>query len=512
MKRMNYPTNQLRFSSVRIFLLSLLACSLELGHPLQAAALSPRIPQDQGTVIFDEDFEDGDIASDLAGSGNYFLPPLDQFSNIVDAEGGKVFEINYQFDEFQRDISWIGEPFDSIEVRFRSRLPIGIPIGENSRPWVDLKQFRVFEDTGQLGDVFTTVIDKYDEAFENQGFEHWEIVHLYTPNVIAERITLEPPYERWIEFRYYMKWNSPGQSDGVLMIWHDDNLVFDNQQLEWFAADKQLRPTGLWIGGNYSGGAAGSPVVPVIRQFDDVFVKINGPIPGSSDNAAFQNGVLIVPGQSSETYTLNFEWAQRFAEFGNEFGYFIADEDNGTVDGIGPGQMDYAAASLNHPSRRIIFESGEGAGAETMVQVPGGSNIVLYMIQNATTSDFVNDNPSNETDQTPLAFFSIPNANPDNFDHLRESSTRENRWQLGWEDLLYGGDQSFMDAVINLELAIADAILGDINNDGTIDFLDIGPFVNLLLRGSYSANADFDRNGIVDFQDIAPFVNTLQRN
>ena len=108
--------------------------------------------------------------------------------------------------------------------------------------------------------------------------------------------------------------------------------------------------------------------------------------------------------------------------------------------------------------------------------------------------------------------YSIPNANPDNFGHLRESSTRENRWQLGWEDLLYGGDQSFMDAVINLELAIADAILGDINNDGTIDFLDIGPFVNLLLRGSYSANADFDRNGIVDFQDIAPFVNTLQRN
>ena len=63
-----------------------------------------------------------------------------------------------------------------------------------------------------------------------------------------------------------------------------------------------------------------------------------------------------------------------------------------------------------------------------------------------------------------------------------------------------------------IRTAIVDAILGDINNDGTVDFLDVGPFVNLLLRGSYSANADFDRNGIVDFQDIAPFVNTLQPN
>ena len=49
-------------------------------------------------------------------------------------------------------------------------------------------------------------------------------------------------------------------------------------------------------------------------------------------------------------------------------------------------------------------------------------------------------------------------------------------------------------------------LLGDINMDGTIDFLDIAPFVALLTVGDFKAEADLNQSGNVDFLDISPFV------
>ena len=52
----------------------------------------------------------------------------------------------------------------------------------------------------------------------------------------------------------------------------------------------------------------------------------------------------------------------------------------------------------------------------------------------------------------------------------------------------------------------ADFLLGDVNQDGIIDFDDISPFITLLQSGTYLAEADTNEDGIVDFDDISPFV------
>ena len=49
-------------------------------------------------------------------------------------------------------------------------------------------------------------------------------------------------------------------------------------------------------------------------------------------------------------------------------------------------------------------------------------------------------------------------------------------------------------------------LLGDVNLDGTVDFLDISPFIVLLSTGMLQAEADIDGNGAVDFLDISPFI------
>ena len=65
--------------------------------------------------------------------------------------------------------------------------------------------------------------------------------------------------------------------------------------------------------------------------------------------------------------------------------------------------------------------------------------------------------------------------------------------------------------ILSLSVAEVEAscVLGDINQDGTTDFLDIGPFISLLSNGGVSCEADIDQNGEVDFLDIPPFISLL---
>lgn len=54
--------------------------------------------------------------------------------------------------------------------------------------------------------------------------------------------------------------------------------------------------------------------------------------------------------------------------------------------------------------------------------------------------------------------------------------------------------------------------IGDVNQDGAINFLDVSPFISLLSDGGFSREADVDRNGVVNFLDISGFINLLAGN
>ena len=55
-------------------------------------------------------------------------------------------------------------------------------------------------------------------------------------------------------------------------------------------------------------------------------------------------------------------------------------------------------------------------------------------------------------------------------------------------------------------------LLGDANCSGSIDFLDIAPFIAILTAGDFKAEADINGSGAVDFLDIAPFIAILTAN
>lgn len=78
-------------------------------------------------------------------------------------------------------------------------------------------------------------------------------------------------------------------------------------------------------------------------------------------------------------------------------------------------------------------------------------------------------------------------------------------------DLGEGGIiEAGVDAVtIRLVTCEQDVLLGDVNLDGLINFIDIGAFINQLSTGGFQAEADVNEDGLVNFLDIAVFIGLL---
>ena len=73
------------------------------------------------------------------------------------------------------------------------------------------------------------------------------------------------------------------------------------------------------------------------------------------------------------------------------------------------------------------------------------------------------------------------------------------------------GDTNSIFAFVNgLDITSApDILLGDVNRDGMVNFLDISPFIVLISGGGFQLEADLDQSGFVNFFDIPPFIVAL---
>ena len=72
------------------------------------------------------------------------------------------------------------------------------------------------------------------------------------------------------------------------------------------------------------------------------------------------------------------------------------------------------------------------------------------------------------------------------------------------------------DAMIQIENAIFDfaeetdfTVIGDINNDGIINILDIVQVINLVLVNEYEESSDLNEDGIINVLDIVQLVNMI---
>lgn len=95
--------------------------------------------------------------------------------------------------------------------------------------------------------------------------------------------------------------------------------------------------------------------------------------------------------------------------------------------------------------------------------------------------------------------FATGNNFIDHFDFSSDQNGLQTNQQFGFPYDKYAVDALFTPK----------ALLGDINLDGTVDLLDVAPFVELLTKGGFRAEADINQDGTVDLLDVAPFVDVL---
>ena len=80
---------------------------------------------------------------------------------------------------------------------------------------------------------------------------------------------------------------------------------------------------------------------------------------------------------------------------------------------------------------------------------------------------------------------------------------------LFYDDIYINPSTSDLTTPAGVGACVVACLLGDVDQNGVVDFFDIQPFIDLLSTQSFQCEGDTDENGVIDFFDIQPFINIL---
>ena len=225
---------------------------------------------------------------------------------------------------------------------------------------------------------------------------------------------------------------------------------------------------------------------------------------GANNNVGIETGISADPAFRSND---NLSTIARFRGDGtlqnsNRVGFTF-----GTIFTGGTGQTE------NEPT----VEASEATGAEavgleaTALSFEDGFTVVQTISVDGVSTQYsdivVTSQTGTETGGTVLT--TVLEPFPDDFDYL--TFVNGAHFSVGASIVLEdGGVVTFTTA----QLAISDGVtgtplLGDIDMNGAVNFLDITPFITILASAGFQFEADIDGNGVVNFLDITPFISIL---
>lgn len=230
-------------------------------------------------AVIDETFEDG--VADFSGiySNNAFA------GVVAEPDGNRIFEALFTENETQ---SLLGDSLgvaDSVEVSFDFRIPGGVPIEGTNRGHAGVKISRILAPPG--APPFHAMQNEV-QAFRNaDGSVRHELQFYAEQSGIVANLVVDPT--QWINVRYRITFNTPGQADGTLTVWLDGEKVVDHDSVVW-AEEIQNRPDGFWVGGNISFGDE-QPSRPFVRQYDNIRVLTES---NSESEPVATDGIQVV--------------------------------------------------------------------------------------------------------------------------------------------------------------------------------------------------------------------------
>ncbi|TWU50963.1 PA14 domain protein [Rubripirellula tenax] len=220
-----------------------------------------------GDVLISEDFQDQSLDG--------FNPV---YSNAVSHGIAEVSpgEFAYQstFDRNETG-TLLGSTFgavDSVELSFRVRFPDDIPRDSSSaHDFVGVKLSRLIAPVGAPTlHNFQNELHAYRNA---DGSSYYQLVFYAEKNGTTDRFEFMLSPEEWIDIRYNVTFNTPGQSDGSLVVWVNGYEEIRREGMTW-ADSIADRPESFWVGGPITMRGV-DPATPMRRQLDDIRVIAN---------------------------------------------------------------------------------------------------------------------------------------------------------------------------------------------------------------------------------------------
>ena len=236
-------------------------------------------------------------------------------------------------------------------------------------------------------------------------------------------------------------------------------------------------------------------------------------------------------GTDSVTFDISIDYDQNVP--GVKSGLVVVDNlDVTTLGGNGRGASDgddFIAATLTvfgHSNGSFDSQSDQDILAIDLGQIEMGSTIPtttvpIYNLESSFGGDLtagldldsIQANNDNVTLNGPM--FENLAAGESEVVMIVESSTDSTGefatvFSLGLSDVdLPGAMAQTMTLVVTYEVIESAFILGDINGDGVVNLLDVGPFIDLLAENGFQAEADINGDGAVNLLDVGPFIDLL---
>jgi cyclophilin family peptidyl-prolyl cis-trans isomerase len=189
-------------------------------------------------------------------------------------------------------------------------------------------------------------------------------------------------------------------------------------------------------------------------DFNDVAMRVS-----LTTQTSTPDSTLHAPGSGNDTTTVNGTLiaGNRSTNLG-DIGVFFVDSPNGAIGSLTPGSSGYAAAALTTANSRVLFATGQSAGATGSVTVPAGRYLAFYTISSGTTANFLSVNSANSSSGSAVAMFSFDAANANSTNHFRWTSPEgelvaANATRLHIMDEVFGSEADFNALAVDIAFA-----------------------------------------------------------
>ncbi|NEP52271.1 MAG: DUF4114 domain-containing protein [Moorea sp. SIO3C2] len=181
------------------------------------------------------------------------------------------------------------------------------------------------------------------------------------------------------------------------------------------------------------------------------------------------NNTFTITSDTTGNAQLLFTFISRNATNVNEIGVFVTDNDQGTVNGIAPGQEGYVEAALSNAQTIfsvLLNPEDSGQTSRLINNFDVGDQLGFYLVQNSTREAVL-------AGENVSVFFGDAAFNSDGLDHIQTETNSDGVLTLNFED---ADDQDFDDLVVTVQDASAltpTVGIGSPQIQGQVELLDL---------------------------------------